>query len=71
MSKTIKLEDEVYQRLDAQRMVLETQRQKRTTFSEAVDYLITIKQLVGTLASQVSQTGTLAVTTPQSRELHE
>ena len=64
MPKTIKLDDEVYARLDAQRMVLETQRQKRTTFSEAVDYLITIKVLVGALASQVTRTGVL----PESHE---
>ena len=62
MPKTIKLDDEVYVKLDAQRMVLETQRQKRTTFSEAVDYLLVIKVLVGTLASMVTRTGVLPKT---------
>jgi len=62
MPKTIKLDDEVYVKLDAQRMVLETQRQKRTTFSEAVDYLLVIKVLVGTLASMVYRTGVLPKT---------
>lgn len=57
MPKTIKLEDHVYQRLDALRF-------KGMTFSETVDRLITIKEIAGTLASQVARTGDQGETMP-------
>ena len=62
MSKTIKLEDSVYTRL-------ETFRNKRETFSASVDRLLDTSKRVGELLSQIE--GSLKYAERQSEQLKQ
>lgn len=50
LTKTIKLDEVTYRRLDAIKV-------KGQTFSEAVDFLLTLHEKVGVLVHQIATTG--------------